>query len=165
MSAIAKPTQYEGPEGDTLPESLARRYEKFYHEVAELVGGGEQHEVLGKVQHLAKQSNETAEQLAAKANKASVANHNARALKKLFDLLNVDSVDEAVDAIAELKSEAVDPSELQNLRSENVGAQKSLRKIFDALGEDVTTASDAVTHIYALKKNQKEQNEAAQSSE
>ncbi len=73
---------------------------------------------------------------------------NSRRLHAFYSALGVDGYEEAIDKIADLKRNYVDPAEMVDLRSKGVNANKEVRSLLAALGaSDIEEALQKVNSL------------------
>ena len=111
---------------EPLPESLARKYEKFYHDVLALTESASDGHALNQLKEWQKLVSSSSAQSAEAAQQKSEASYNRRHLKRIYELLQVSDYDSAIDRLAELKKDQIDPAELSHLKSSLSGAQKGI---------------------------------------
>ena len=111
---------------EPIPDSLARKYEKFYHEVLGLTETASDGHALSTLRDWQKTLQALSTLSAESAQKHSEASYNKRHLARIYELLHVSDYDAAIDKLADLKSNYTDAAELLNLKSTSAGAQKGV---------------------------------------
>jgi len=143
---------------------LAKKYEHFYNRVLELTETGNEFQALATVETFAKEHAGRSQELQDATNLKSSVTYLKRDMQRIFAVLEVETADEAIDKVSEMKKNVVDPTELQNMKSSVAGLNKDIKKILDAFGDDVATVQEALTEIYRLQAEEKKNAQAAASS-